>query len=139
MYGLEAIKAGNGWEISIIGISIVFTGLTFLSIFIGQIHKLLDLWDNRSEINFFQKKERKKNITAIKLTEKQKIITKQFSLIVRTMDLPFSLSRLLQLAEISGIENPYSNLCLLFRTGIILPDNQGFHLWDTEKFQSLIS
>jgi len=138
LYGLEAIRAGNGWEISIIGISIVFTGLIFLSIFIGQIHNLLDFWENRSKIIFFPKQERKKN-TIIKLTENQKIITKQFSLLVKTMGMPFSLSKLLWLAEICGIENPYSNLCLLTKTRIILTNDEGFHLWDTERFKSLIS
>ena len=139
MYGLEAIRVGNGWEIAIVGISIVFTGLTFLSVFIGQIHKLLDLWDNRSEIQLFKKKDNKKDSVIIKLTENQKIVAKQFSLLVKILDVPFSLPRLLVLAEASGVKNPHSNLCLLIKSGIIFPDNEGFHLWDREKFKKLVA
>ncbi len=139
MYGLEAIRVGNGWEISIVGISIVFFGLTFLSIFIGQIHKLLDLWDNRSEIQLFQKKRDKKADTrVINFTETQKIVAKQFMLLVKTMDTSFSLPRLLLLAEVSGIKNPHYNLSLLLSSGIIVPDNEGFYYLDRETFEKLI-
>ena len=49
MTGLEAISASNGWAISVLGISIVFSGLTLLSITIAQLHKLLDMWERRAE------------------------------------------------------------------------------------------
>ena len=139
MYGLEAIRVGNGWEIAIVGISIVFTGLTFLSIFIGQIHKLLDLWEHRSEIQLFKEKDNKKDAVVIKLTENQKIVAKQFSLLVKTLDAPFSLPRLLVLAEASGVKKPHSNLCMLIKSGMIFPDNEGFYLWDKGKFKKLVA
>ncbi len=139
MYGLEAIKVGNGWEIAIVGISIVFTGLTFLSIFIGQIHKFLNLWENRSEIQLFKKKDNRKDAVIIKLTENQKIVAKQFSLLVKTLDVPFSLPRLLVLAEASGVKNPHSSICLLIKSGIIFPDNEGFHSWDKGTFKKLVA
>ena len=139
MYGLEAIRVGNGWEIAIVGISIVFTGLAFLSIFIGQIHKFLALWENRSEIQLFKKKNNKKDVAIINLTENQKIVAKQFSLLVKTLDAPFSLPRLLVLAEASGVKSPHSNLCLLINSGTIFPDNEGFHLWNREKFKKLVA
>ena len=42
MYGLHAISANNGWAITFVGISIVFTGLVFLALMISQIHKILN-------------------------------------------------------------------------------------------------
>ena len=46
MTGLEAISAHNGWNIAIVGISIVFTGLTVLSLTIAQLHKILSFLEN---------------------------------------------------------------------------------------------
>ena len=137
MYGLDAIKAGSGWEITAVGIFIVFTGLTFLSLFINQIHKLLDLWENRREIKLFQKKD--KTRIAINFSESQKIMAKQIFLLAKTMDASFSLPRLLMLAEMSGIANPHSSVCLLLNTGILLPDHKGFYFWDRDKFVSMTS
>ena len=59
MYGLEAIAQHNGWVQSILGISIVFSGLVLLSFAVSQIHKILDLWDNR-EIYIQRYKDRQK-------------------------------------------------------------------------------
>ncbi len=138
MYGLEAIKVGNGWEIAIVGISIVFTGLSLLSVFIGQIHKLLGLWENRREIKFFKRKEVQADRKIIKFTESQKIEARQFLLLMERMDSHFSLPRLLVQAEISGIGKPYSHLYILLKSGIIRPDNEGFHFLDMETFNRLI-
>ena len=46
MYGLDAIAANNGWAISGVGISIVFSGLCVLSFVISQLHKVLNLWES---------------------------------------------------------------------------------------------
>ena len=43
MYGLEAINANNGWAISVVGVTIVFTGLVMLSFVIAQLHKVLGI------------------------------------------------------------------------------------------------
>lgn len=56
VYGLDAINAYNGWAISVVGVTIVFTGLVVLSMAIAQIHKLLNLWENRKELSLFKKK-----------------------------------------------------------------------------------
>jgi len=38
LYGIEAINANNGWAISAVGITIVFSGLVLLSFVIAQLH-----------------------------------------------------------------------------------------------------
>ncbi len=139
MYGLEAIRLGNGWEISIVGLSIVFTALTFLCVFIGQIHKLLKLWENRNDIKAFLKKGKNVNEEIVKFTKAQKIAAKQFFLLVERMNSPFSLTRLLMLAELAGIRNPHQNLYMLVKSGIIIPDGNGFYLWDNDRFVFILS
>ena len=48
MYGIEAIEAANGWAMAIAGALIVMAGLAILSLVISQLHKLVDLWEMRS-------------------------------------------------------------------------------------------
>jgi len=51
LYGLEAINAANGWSMSILGASIVFSGLVILSLAIAQLHKILNFWENRKDLS----------------------------------------------------------------------------------------
>ena len=60
MYGLEAINTANGWAISVVGISIVFSGLVTLSIIISQLHRVLNIWENPSAIKKFSIKKIRK-------------------------------------------------------------------------------
>ncbi|MFK5954404.1 MAG: OadG family protein [Desulfobacterium sp.] len=139
MYGLEAIAANNGWAISVVGVSIVFTGLMLLSLSISRIHKLLDIWDNRNNIQIFWKKPQERSKPAHPpFTEKMKMSACQFRLLVNTLDDPFSLQRLLHLAQISAIERPHSNLCNLIKTRIIKPDHQGKYFFNQEAFDRFV-
>ncbi len=47
MYGLEAISAHNGWAMAITGAIIVMTGLTVLSTIISQLHRIINIMENR--------------------------------------------------------------------------------------------
>lgn len=149
MYGLEAINANNGWAISVVGITIVFTGLVSLALVISQLHKVLALWEDPSKIKaLFKAKQPKEQpeehpqediSDLVVFKESQKEVAKQFALLVRTMEDHFSLSRLLYLARISGLEDPYSNLNILLKTKIIIPDGAGFFTWDKNELDKRIS
>lgn len=140
MYGLEAIAMNNGWAISVVGVSIVFTGLMLLSLSISRIYKVLDLWDNRNDIRIFRKKpEERSEPVPLPFTEKNKASAHQFRLLIKTMDDPFSLQRLLHLAQISGIERPHSSLCHLIKARIIEPDHQGNYFFNREAFNRFAS
>ena len=137
MYGLEAIEANNGWATSVVGVSIAFTGLVLLSMSISRIHKFLDIWENRDNIQLFKRKQPQSEVTQpLSLTERERESAGQFYLLIKNMDDHFSLPRLLYLAEISGIERPHSNLSRLLRTKIIKPDLDGFYLFDQDAYNS---
>ncbi|OQY01926.1 MAG: hypothetical protein B6I26_02900 [Desulfobacteraceae bacterium 4572_130] len=140
MYGLQAILENNGWAISAVGITIVFTGLVLLSIFISQLHKFLDLWENKKEIKKIFKKEKTKSIKRISVlfTETHKDTAQKIYLIVQTMEKSFSLSKLLWLAKTRGLERPHSNLNNLLKAGIIMPDNKGYYIWNMDMFKKII-
>lgn len=144
MYGLNAIEAHNGWAISVVGITIVFTGLMLLSIAISQIHKLLDLWERRDQLDLFGKKKKSLSETEpqkppVVLTPVQKESARQFRLLAGTLDDPFSLPRLLKMAEVSGVALPHTTLARLLKADIIIADGNGFHTWNTDTFNTLMS
>ncbi len=149
MYGIEAINANNGWAISVVGISIVFSGLVVLSFVISQLHKCLDLYENPQKIKKWFSREKQMGeepdkqletgVDLLVLTQEQKEISKQFSLLVRNLEDHFSLPRLLDLARISGVKNFHSNLNILLKSAIIFPDNEGFFCWDQDLYIKTIS
>lgn len=148
MYGLEAINANNGWAISVVGVTIVFSGLVTLSLVISQLYRVLALWENSSKIKTLFKAKQPKDqseefqekeiIDQAVFTESQKEGAKQFSLLIRTMEDHFSLPRLLHLAQISDLKNSHSNLNNLLKTNIIIPDGSGFFTWEKETFDKAI-
>ena len=138
MYGLEAIATHNGWAISVVGVTIVFTGLVLLAFAISQLHKLLDLWDNKHTLKA-KWALKKKQVPLVVFTEKQKEAARQFQLLARTLDDCFSLPRLLKMAELSGLDLPHSNLANLLKSGIIKADQEGYFTWDRERYREIIT
>ena len=47
MFGIDNITNSNGWAMAVIGASTVFAGLAVLTFVISQVHKILELWENR--------------------------------------------------------------------------------------------
>lgn len=143
MYGLASINASNGWAISVVGITIVFSGLVSLSLVISQLHKVLAFYEDPSKIKaLFKRKTAEKKadekIINMVLTQSQKEIIKQYALLARTMDDHFSLPRLLCLAQISGVKDPYPNLDILLKMRIIQSDGNGFFTWKNELFDRAV-
>ena len=149
MYGLEAINAHNGWAISVVGVTIVFSGLVVLSLVISQLHKVLALYENPRKIKDWFSRAKSLEATSeatsetkvalLVLTQEQKEISKQFALLVSTLENHFSLPRLLDLARISGVKDCHSNLTILLKSAIIFPDNEGFFCWDQDLYIKTIS
>jgi len=140
LYGLEAINAHNGWAISVVGVTIVFSGLVALSALISQLHKLVTLYDNPEIIKklFTRKSESAAKAGTPKkymvLTEAQKQVCQQYSLLAQTMDDVISLPKLLRMAELSGLKEPHANINLLIKSGILCADEQGYFTWDEDIF-----
>ncbi len=144
MYGLEAISASNGWAISVVGISIVFTGLVSLSALISQLHKLVDLFDNPGKIkNLFAPKgvpgaqDDSLEQTPV-LSEGEKQVCREYGLLAGTMGAEISLPGLLRRAELSGLKDPHANMHILLKTGVLTSNENGYFSWDQARF-SLIS
>ena len=135
MHGLQAIDAHNGWAIAALGISIVFTGLTLLSIAISQLHKLLEAWKNRREI-FKRLKDAAGNgktsapvsRSDLKRPDIEKALG-DYRLLTERIGEPFSLPRLLEFALKMGLSRPHFMINKFLKAGIMAPDGQGLFRW----------
>ncbi len=135
MYGLEAIARHNGWAISVLGISIVFTGLVSLSIILSQLYKVLAFWDNRKTHfknfkNLFKgKKAPGKIVEESTLPVDTDESTTHYRLLTGMLGAPFSLPKLIELAENRGLPHPHSTLNKFLKEEHIVPDKLGFYTW----------
>ncbi len=143
MYGFENIAAHNGWAMAAVGISIVFAGLILLSFVISQLHRILDIFEKwhpsaRKNKNRKQKKPLPENQLKLPSTDTADDATgkknhdeliRNYKMITHRLGEPFSLPKLLDLAEKHGLAKPYSTVNTLIMSGIIVADGNGFFIW----------
>jgi len=139
LFGFEAIIAHNGLDISVIGISIVFTGLILLSLAVAQIHKIIELWDKRHRFKKPQKKEQKE-ATVPELTVSQDVrrASRQFKLLIEWIGEPFPLPKLLDLSEKCGLSHPHSTINELVQCELIIPDENGYFIWNKQVEEKIL-
>jgi len=144
LYGFNAISANNGWSIAVVGISIVFSGLVFLSIMISNLHKVLNVWENRSDLlEFFKNMQRFRKVPSVSpeyadLPYDFKAAVEQCRLLADSIGQdPFPLPRLLELAEKRGMIRPHSTINDLLQHHIIIPDGNGFYCWNHTAYENL--
>ena len=116
-----------------VGASIVFSGLAVLSFTIAQLHKILNLWDQRETlIEKFKRRGQKESCEIpprLELTADVQETVRQFKLLTQRLGEPFPLPRLLHLSEKCGFTKPHSTLNKLLTAKIIIPDGKGYFRW----------
>ena len=154
MYGFQAISAANGWVITLVGLSIVFTGLLTLSAFVANMERLLRLWDRRASllarwkvahkpsevpqadtIQPVQTETEVAECKLVELTPQQVEVLNHFKLITERWGENFALPRLLDKAEQLGEEKPGSNLDVFLKSGVIVEGKgelRGFYSWSKD-------
>jgi len=135
--GLEAISANNGWSIAGLGVTIVFTGLVALATAIEQLHKMLDIWENRRAYFEWFKQKRAKKATepekVVYLPEDIQEAARIYKMLIERMEEhPFSLPKLLDFALRRGIGKPYSTINDLLLAKVIVPVGDGYFSWNED-------
>lgn len=131
MYGIENINANNGWSMAVVGASIVFAGLIVLSFVISQIHKLLDLWENRD--NYFKKSKAAAAVEtappSADIKERQlpdtEALTSIYRPLVEQLPQPFQLAELYQLSQKMDLPHPHLSIKSLRDAGILISEEGG--------------
>jgi len=133
MYGFEAISHHNGWAISVVGILIVFTGLVTLSLLIRVFPKIIARIEDNGKPNA-QSSSPQKTIPQSKKQEPSidssiKEAVRQYQYLISWMGEPFSLPRLIELAEKRGLVRPHATVSQMIHASVIQPDGKGYFLW----------
>ncbi len=143
MYGLGAITANNGWVMSVTGALIVFSGLAVLSFVISQLHKVLNLWENR--VYYYQKLNNNKRQTDKAESTQEKTPSQPVSPqdmddnIVNYMPLleelgeSFQLSELYVLSQKKGLGHPHLSITYLRQANILISQGDGVFTWNQQK------
>lgn len=143
MIGLENISAHNGWAMAAVGISIVFAGLILLSFVISQLHRILDIFERwhllakrRNHKDRIKPvpgdepelpTEDKENALDANNTIEETI--RNYKMLSSRIGDPFSLPKLLDIAEQRGLTKPYSTINMLISSEVIVPDGNGYFVW----------
>jgi len=143
LYGLGAITANNGWVMSVTGALIVFSGLAVLSFVISQLHKVLNLWENR--VYYYQKLNNNKRQTDKAESTQEKTPSQPVSPqdmddnIVNYMPLleelgeSFQLSELYALSQKKGFVHPHLSITYLRQANILISQGDGIFIWKQQK------
>ena len=146
MYGFNAINANNGWEMALLGICIVFTGLVLLSFAISQLHKILDFWENKSSYiqllkDRFNKEKIVKEETAPDIiTDSTRESARQFNILIKNMDEKiFPLPKLIKIAKSMGLMRPHFYLNQMLKIKLIIPEGNGFYYWEKNNHKKIMN
>ena len=134
MYGLEAINAANGWSMALVGILIVFTGLSLLSFVISQLHKFLPIEEKTGERPIESvPSPQKKPGPAESCPTDLKVQATLFEPIVDELASNFPLTELYAQAKEHNIPHPHLSISALREAAILVPLGNGIFSWDKER------
>ena len=141
MYGIENITANNGWAMAVVGASIVFAGLVALTFVISQIHKLLELWDEREKyLKRFKRQvsipdEEKAEAPAQKEHHEPSLdeLAGAYGPLVEQLEEPFELSQLFEIAKNRDLPHPHLSIKRLREADILVTHEDGTFTWNKER------
>ncbi len=141
MFGIENITNNNGWAMAAVGATIVFSGLVVLSFVISQIHKILQLWEDRAKIlDRFKKpaavEEAEEFDTLIyeerHLPEVNELV-RVYSPLAEKLQSPFKLSELFEIANQADMPHPHLSIQRLQEAKVLIAEGDGTFTWNKLK------
>lgn len=134
MYGLEAINANNGWSMAVLGATIVFLGLVALTFAISQLHKLIDVWENRT----VDKKRSAEPIAAAAgrpqhpkyCPDNIQDVAAIYEPLAAELGATFKLSALYALSQQYDFPHPHITISRLKDANILVPEGEGVFSWN---------
>jgi hypothetical protein len=138
VFGLENITNHNGWAIAAAGASIVFSGLVVLSFVISQIHRLLQLWENRQRVisRFKQKPAAVEPRETVemeygeqRLPSVEKLV-EAYKPLIEKLEEPFKLSQVFEIANKNDMPHPHLSIQRLQEAGKLVAQGDGTFTWN---------
>jgi hypothetical protein len=141
LFGFENITANNGWAMAIVGATTVFLGLVILSFVISQIHKILNLWEQKDKfLNRFKKQAQtgepktiKAPVSIQRRLPSVKELTSIYRPLVEQLKQPFGLLQLFEISNKMDLPHPHLSIKYLQEAGVLVPQGDGTFTWDKQK------
>ncbi len=133
--GVANIAANNGWSMAILGAGIVMTGLIILSLAISQIHKLVDVWENR------KKKAAEAPVAEPPAAEKAEPVQADacpinldelvalYQPLTEPLGSPFELKELYRVAGETDLPHPHITIRCFREAGLLIMEDAGLFSW----------
>ncbi len=138
MFGIDNITNNNGWAMAVVGATTVFLGLVVLSFVISQIHKILELWENRGKyLNGGKKKTPPEKIEGPVYQEHRLPTAKElvsiYRPLVEQLKEPFELIQLFEKTKEMDLPHPHLSIKCLQEADILVGQGDGTFTWNKQK------
>ena len=141
MFGIDNITNNNGWAMAVVGATTVFTGLIVLSFVISQIHKILDLWENRGKKANGKKEASRKaeKETPVPPAVKENRLptvselTSIYRPLVEQLAEPFQLVQLFEKTKEMNLPHAHLSIKSLQEADILVAQGDGTFTWNKLK------
>jgi hypothetical protein len=134
LYGLEAIRASNGWAMAIAGALIVMIGLSVLSFVIAQLHKVLALLEKRSQPETKETASKPKETDPAYYDPERPFLNmaeavKHYQNATQDLGEQFELKDLYTIFYHSGFPHPHLTIRSLREAGHLVSGGEGYFSW----------
>ena len=138
MFGIDNITHNNGWALAVVGASTVFMGLVVLSFVISQIHKILELWENRGTyLSGGKKQTPSEKIERPAYQEPHLPTAKElvsiYRPLVEQLKAPFQLVQLFEKTKKMDLPHPHLSIKCLQEADILVARGDGTFTWNKQK------
>ncbi len=135
MFGIDNITNNNGWAMAVVGATTVFLGLVVLSFVISQIHKILELWENRGTKQARPEEPPKDKGPAF---QEQRLATASelcsiYRPLVEQLKEPFKLVQLFEKTKEMDLPHPHLSIKSLQEADVLVAQGDGTFIWDKQK------
>ena len=141
MIGIENITNNNGWAMAAVGATIVFSGLVVLSLVISQIHKILQLWEDR--VNLLDRFKKKAPVEEAEVYDtliyeerhlpKLDDLVRDYRPLAEKLQEPFKLSELFEIANQADMPHPHLSIQRLQEAEVLVAEGDGTFTWNKLK------
>jgi hypothetical protein len=144
MGGFAHISEASGWLVAGLGIAVVFAGLVTLSLAISLFPRMVAWWEAQTKSPFrerFRNLVRRPSATAAPERMAEQVFDTEgladaeefLRLLTARLGEPFSLPRLLDIAEKRGLAKPHSTVNRLLLKRSLVPGPDGFYRWSKQS------
>jgi hypothetical protein len=135
MFGIDNITNNNGWAMAVVGATTVFLGLAVLTFVISQIHKILELWENRNKKQARPAEPPKDKEPAF---QEQRLPTAQelcsiYRPLVEQLKEPFQLLQLFEKTKEMDLPHAHLSIKCLQEADILVAQGDGTFIWNKQK------